>query len=32
MKRLIYYIAVAVAAWTAYSAPHTQGGYSVAEG
>ena len=32
MKRLIYSIAVAVAAWTAYAAPHTQGGYSVAEG
>ena len=32
MKRLIYSIAVAVAAWTAYAAPHTQDGYSVAEG
>ena len=32
MKRLIYSIAVAVAALTAYAAPHTQDGYSVAEG
>lgn len=32
MKRLIYSIAVAVAAWTAYAVPHTQVGYSVAEG
>ena len=32
MKRLIYSIAVAVASWTAYAAPNTQGGYSVAEG
>ena len=32
MKRLIYSIAVAVAAWTAYAVPHTQVGYSVSEG
>ena len=32
MKRLVCSIAVAVAAWMAYAAPHTQGGCSVAEG
>ena len=32
IKRLVCSIAVAVAAWTAYAAPHTQDGYSVAEG